>query len=177
MVMVKSTWRLSFVLAGIAAISGCVKETTVGEQHVFTYELWVPVCALLAGIAALPAGWVLRKAWSRGGWTLLILGPLVAVFIAPAVYRDCVILDDRGFAVRTGFWGTPPHEVSFENLRGVRVVDEKSYSRGREHTHDFFVCQMKDGRVAKVPVTDLCETAVPQILKALEEHGIPVERR
>jgi hypothetical protein len=175
--MIYSSRRLLFTLAAaVTALSGCVRESTVGQQHVFTYELWVPVSVLLAGIVAVPVGWVLRGWWARLGWGMLIMGPIAAIVVAPSLLRDRIAVDDHGFTMRTGIWGlTSVHEVSFENLRRVRAVAEKGTGRGADYTHHFLMCEMKDGGLAKVPVNNsVSETAAPHILKALEQHGIPV---
>jgi hypothetical protein len=56
----------TFAAAILCCTSGCIQETTEGSTHTFTYEWWVPTAALLGGLVAVPAGWMLRRSSARG---------------------------------------------------------------------------------------------------------------
>ncbi|HEY1784917.1 MAG TPA: hypothetical protein VGG30_05180, partial [Pirellulales bacterium] len=137
-----------FVLAILlAVVGGCVQESTDGATQTFSYELWLPVCVLLGGIVAAPAGWYLREYSGRLGWALLIGGPIAAIFFAPSLFRDRAIIDDAGFSLRTGIWGlTAVHEVKFDDIKVVRVTaEEVTGRRGRKETKVYMICERKDG--------------------------------
>jgi hypothetical protein len=45
--------------APVVFLVGCVKDSSDGDKHTFTYETWVPASLLLGGLVAAPAGWKL----------------------------------------------------------------------------------------------------------------------
>jgi hypothetical protein len=161
----------------LVILGGCVQETTDGATQTFTYEWWVPLSVLLAGIVAAPAGWVLRNSSERLGWALLILAPIAAIFFAPSLFRDRAMVDDSGFSVRTGIWGlTAVHEVKFDDLKQVRLISEEvTGRRGAKHTNFYLLCERKDGTSAKVPLNNtVSEAAAPHFVQRLADHGIPI---
>lgn len=161
----------------LLTLGGCVHEKVDGSTQSFTYELWVPLSALVVGIVAAPAGWFLRKTSQRFGWGLLIIGPLAAIFLAPSLFRDRAVVDDSGFSLRTGIWGlTAVHEVRFEELQRVRIISEEvTGRRGSKRTEYFLLCERKDGTTAKVPVNNkVAQAAAPHFLKRVSDHGIPI---
>ena len=129
-----------------------MRETTEGATTTFRYELWVPICAFLGGLVAVPAGLVLRQKSTRYGWALIILGPLAAVFLAPSVFLDRVVVDDAGIHSRTGIWGmTAVHDLKIADVSAVKIVSETSSTRrGGKKTNYFFLCESRHQRVREV---------------------------
>src|SRR5262245_14419497 len=85
--------------------TGCVDESRVNDETVFTYQLWVPLVTLVIGVVGLVLGIVLRRVNNYVGWILIVCGPLFAVGMAPSLFRDRVAISADGFHVRTGIWG------------------------------------------------------------------------
>lgn len=161
----------------IIVCSGCVRESTEGAETVFQYELWLPVIVLLAGVVASPAGWMLRKRSARLGWILMIGGPVAALLFAPSLYRDRVTVSDEGFHVRTGIWGlTAVHDVRFSQVRSITITAEETVGRrGRKKITHYFVCDLKVGGQAKVPINNgVTEAAGESILAHAAAQNIPI---
>ena len=172
----KSTICL-IVAALILLTSGCVDESVEGTTQTFTYELWVPLSVLVGGMVAGVAGWFLRDALGRFGWGLLIVGPILAVFFAPSLLLDRVVVSDTSFSQRTGIWGlTSVHDIAYDDLKMVRLTSEETRGRrGRKKTNYYLLCERKDGTEAKVPISNkVTETAAPYFLKRIAELGVPI---
>ena len=160
----------------LATFAGCVRQTTDGATTTFRYETWVPPSVLLAGIAAAPLGWQLRKRSARFGWGLVIAGPLAAFVLAPSLFRDRVTLADDGFHVRTGLWGlSAVHDVKFDEVRTLRIISETTTNRRGRKTNYFFLCEMKHGGSVKVPVNnEVSKAAAEPILRRVAARRIPI---
>jgi len=168
---------LGFVVFVLAATTGCVRETTDGSARVFSYELWLPLLVLGAGVAAAPIGWVLRKTSGRLGWGLLIVGPLAAIFFAPSLFSERAVVDEEGYTSHGGIWGlTTSHEVRFDDLTLVRITSKEVRGRrGRRKTEYYIVCVRKDGTSEEVPVNnDVTEAATLYFIEKLVDREIPV---
>jgi len=164
----------AFLLLGL---SGCVREDVDGSTFTYSNELWVSLVTLLAGVAAAPAGWYLRKQSARFGWGLLILSPFIVVGMAPSLYLDRAVVDDTHFSLRTGFWGmTAVHDVNFADLSRVRLIAEESTGRrGSKHTNYYLLCERKDGTSAKVPIGNkVAETAAPRLIEGAKAQNVPI---
>lgn len=167
-----SLWVIALVTA-----SGCVTESTEGSTSKFSYELWIPLSIFFGGVVAAPAGWVLRSWSGRVGWGLLVGGPLAALFFAPSMFLERVIVTENGFSSRGGIWGaTVSHDVEFKEIRSVRLTSEQSTGRrGRKKTNYYMICEKSDGTSAKVALgNDVAEAAAVRILMILSERGIPI---
>jgi hypothetical protein len=177
MAAIRSSVRIGLVGLAFATLCGCVREEVEGSTHVYRNELWVPFTVLLGGVAAAGVGWFLKKSSARYGWTLLILGPLAALLLAPSLFLDRGTVNDTGFVLRTGILGmTAVHDVKFDDLQMVRITREESRGRrGSKRTNYYMVCERKDGSSAKVPLgNDVAEAAALRFLHVLDEREIPV---
>lgn len=164
----------AFLLLGLG---GCVREDVDGSTITVTNELWVPLVALLGGIAAAPAGWFLRQKSARFGWGLLIFCPIIVLGIAPSLFLDRAVVDDTHFSLRTGIWGlTAVHEVKFADLSRIRLISEETTGRrGRKRTNYYLLCERKDGTSAKVPLGNkVAETAAPHLVERAKALNVPV---
>jgi hypothetical protein len=162
------------VASGLCALSGCVREVERSGEHVFRYELWVPLTALLGGMVAAPAGWALRRRSARLGWGLLILGPIAVFGVAPSLLCDRVSVDAEGFHVRTGIWGvTAVHDVKYDDVGTIRITAEQGRSRRGTHTNYYMNCDRKSGGSSKVPMSNaVTQASVEAILDGAKAHGI-----
>jgi hypothetical protein len=169
-------WTTAAALVLFAA-AGCVRESNNQGERAFQYELWVPLCVLLAGLAAGVAGFFLRKHNTRVGWALLIIGPLAALGFAPSMFLDRAAVSKDGFDIRTGIWGqTVIPTVKFADLSGIRITSEtRRTRRGGKSTSYYYICEKKSGGSVKVPVNNaVAQAAAPIILQEASARGIPV---
>ena len=166
-----------FACLVLAALTGCVQKSANGSSHVFTYEIWVPLLVLMGGIVGAPAGWFVRHASARLGWGLLILAPIGAIFFAPSLFMEKVVVHDDALTVRSGIWGmTANHDVKFDNVQMVRLTSEEVRGRrGRKTTNYYLVFVQKDGSQAKVSINNnVTEAAAPLILEKMDDREIPI---
>lgn len=169
--------RICLLAVVLGATGGCVREESDGNTHVFTYELWVPLSVVVVGFGAVPAGWFLRQKSARFGWSLVVIGPLAAIALAPSLLRDRVVLDETSFSRRSGIWGlTSVQHVYFDDLRQVRITFEVVRGRrGRDETNYYLLCEQKDGSQVKIPLANsVIETAAPHFLEKVSNHAIPI---
>jgi hypothetical protein len=160
----------------LLSASGCVRESTNQDEHVFQYELWVSGGVLLLGIVAGVAGFFLRKHNSRAGWALLILGPLAALGFGPSMFLERTVVRKEGFEMHTGIWGqtvVPP--MKFADLSGIRMTSEtRRTRRGGRSTSFYLNCDKKAGGSTKVPVNNgVAQAAAKLILQEAMGQGVP----
>jgi hypothetical protein len=173
--------RLSWFFAGmgLAAVAGCYQQTSENNSLVFSYQAWVPPLVALVGVALIPAGIFLFTRQQRrfAGVCVAVLGPIVAIGIAPTFYMDRVVVSEEGFYSRHGFWWDPTvHQVRFQDLNQVTlVVEEKIGRRGRKNYSYYFDCSFKQGKQERIPLGDLVRQAMPEIVKRFKEHGVPIQ--
>jgi hypothetical protein len=160
----------------LLSASGCVRESTNQDEHVFQYELWVSGGVLLLGIVAGAGGFFLRKHNGRAGWALIILGPLAAICFAPSMFLERTIVRKDGFEMHTGIWGqtvVPP--MKFADLSGIRMTSEtRRTRRGGRSTNFSLNCDKKSGGSTKVPVNNgVAQAAAKLILQEAMGQGVP----
>ncbi|HEX5447488.1 MAG TPA: hypothetical protein VFW87_26975 [Pirellulales bacterium] len=169
-------WPSAVMFLLLAATAGCVRETSDGSGEAFQYELWAPLAMLVAGAAAAPAGWFLRSRSTRLGWGLLVLGPVFALALAPSLYLERTTVDDGGFHIRSGIWGsTAVFDLNFSDIRSIRFTSETRATRRGQRTEHFMMCALASGGETKIPVNnDVKRAAVRAIVRRASEHGISV---
>jgi hypothetical protein len=166
---------LATIILLITWCSGCVRESTVGDHHIFRYEAWVPGVILLAGLVAAAAGWVLRKSNGRYGWILLILGPVAALGFAPSMFLDRVDVGPDGFSRHSGIWGmTSVQDVAFASVSNMQLeTREERGRRGRRVERQYLVCNLKSGEKVELPAAnDVAREAIPEIARIADSKGI-----
>ena len=169
-------WLVTIVLF-CAVCSGCVRESTEGDKHIYQYELWVSGAIFLAGIVAAVAGLALRKSSGRYGWTMLILGPVLVLGVAPSMFLDHVDVGPDGFSRHSGIWGmTAVQDVAFADVSRLQVeTREERGRRGRKVERQYLVCYLKNGEKVELPAgNDVAREAVPQIAEIANNKGIQV---
>jgi hypothetical protein len=173
--MTKRAFCLMSLMLFVAMASGCVRETTNGDEHRFSYELWVPGLLFLGGLIATPAGWYLRETTARLGWGLLILGPIAAFGFAPSMFLDHVEVRPDGFSRHSGIYGmTANAEVKFTDVNHMHLstVEERG-RRGRKVMRTYIMWEMKDGSTVKLPAgNDVVEAAAQTMVDAAGEAGV-----
>src|SRR5688572_12914554 len=88
-------------------VAGCYERVARGQESIYRFAWWLGPLVIIAGIAAFPAGWFLRKLSAKWGFVLMFMAPFVLFFTAPAMYSDRVLIDDEHFEARFGFWFSP----------------------------------------------------------------------
>lgn len=168
-------WIVPFFVV-LITISGCVREAAEGDRITFTYELWVPMVAVVIGVAATVLGWMIRNKAGRKGWGLVIVAPIATILLAPGLYGDIAVLDKDSFHLRTGIWSmTAVHDVRFDDVTKIRITTEVTTGRRGRNVNHYFVCERKDGTQAKIPIVNqLVKGAAPLILAIAQKREIPV---
>jgi hypothetical protein len=165
---------LCIVLSALMLLtaSGCYERTTQGDQAIYHFAWWLGPAVIVGAILAVPAGWALRKVSERFGFALMILGPVLLVMVAPAMFSDRVVVDKDHFEARYGIWFSPSvHSIRFDDLREIRYVKTRG-ARGR--TNWQLHCITKGGETRAVSAGDLVRQTVPEILDRARAKGLQV---
>lgn len=170
-------FSLILVASFLLVMSGCVDERTEGSTHTLRYALWVPMSALLGGVAATIGAWFLPRNFEKYRAILFIFGLLSAVLFAPSLLLEQVFVDDSKLDARGGIWGlTNVQKISFDDLKQVRLITEVTSSRrSSKKTNHFFLCEKKDGTVEKLPINNqVTIAAAPYFVEEVSKRGIPI---
>lgn len=170
--------RAVLFAASLLALSatGCVRETVDGSVTRIGYELWMTALWVVAGLVAVPAGWVLRPNSPRIGWPLLIAGPILLFGVAPTAALTTGEINDEGFAVRSGVWGaTAGGEAKFADVSALRQTSEKTTGRrGRKKTTYYLNYDLKTGGSGKISLgNDVAFRTAERIIEVGTSKGIP----
>ena len=168
--------RKAFVCLALLFLCGCIDDRNVNGGRLISYQLWVPAGVMAVGLVAIPIGLILRRKLAWAGWSLMIIGPIAAIVMAPSLYRDRVEISDDRLFVRTGIWGlTAVHDVEFAKLKQIRITAEVVRDKNSTRTNYFYNCDTAAG-VVKVPVNNaLTQYAAPLILESVRKRGIPIQ--
>lgn len=172
--------RLCCVVAAVCCtvVVGCYRKSADGDGLVFSFQPWVPLLVILAGVAAVAMGIRIFSNKDRvRGVLLTVGGPVIVAVVAPGMYLDRVVVNDDGFYSRHGFWWSPTiHQIRYDDLQRVTVgFEERTGRRGRKSISYFFDCTLKSGQQERVPIGDIMEEALPEIVAHFKDHHIPVE--
>jgi hypothetical protein len=158
---------------------GCVDRSVSGDQITYDYSWWVPVTVLLGSLVAFPLGLLLRKRSGRAGVGLMILSPVLAILVFPAMLMDKVKVDSQHFETHYGLWFAPSrHNVRFDDLVEMRLVTyEERTRRGGRRTKQKLVCVHKSAAPQDtVHLGDLVRQAAPEIMDRAQAQGVAVTR-
>ena len=156
---------------------GCVDRSVSGDQTTYDYAWWVPVVVLLGSLVAFPVGLLIRKRAGRIGIGLMILSPVLAVLVFPAMLLDKVKIDSQHFETHYGFWFAPSkHNVRFADLVEMRLVTyQERTRRGGRRTKQKLLCIHKDAAPQEtVHLGDLVRHAAPEIMDRAQARGVAV---
>ena len=172
--------RIGMVAAviGLALFAGgCVDRDVSGDTVTYDYAWWVPVLSLVAALVAFPVGLVLRKRSGRFGWGLMIVAPILAILVFPAMLLDKVKVDSNHFETHYGFWFAPTkHNVRFDDLVELRLVTyQERTRRGGRQTKQKFLC-IYNSAAAKdtVQLNTLVKEAAEEIVRRAQAKGVTV---
>jgi hypothetical protein len=162
----------AFVLLGL---SGCVSRQVQGDTAVYTWEGYVGILVVLAGLGAAAAGWFLCEYEKRLGYSLLIGVPLLLVFLAPGLFLNSVRVDDDHFEVHTGWWWAPTEEnIRFSDVQEIEYYEEEHFNRRGTSYSYYLECLLKSGERKQVPLDMLGEVAADEIFEKAEARGVTV---
>ncbi len=162
-------FALSFCL-----LAGCIDRSTEGKTSVYTYSLSLVVTALVGGMALIYFGFSPRPGEPRlRGYFSIVLGLVLMAVAVPALRTDRVEVDPEHFTSTHGPpWNLLHHDVHFKALREIRIeVTEKAFRYQRRKDYAL-VCRFKSGNEEKVPVGNVMQDAVGQILSIAEQRRI-----
>jgi hypothetical protein len=143
----------------------------------FHYQLWIPICIFAGGLVVIPIGYLVRNAWDRIGWGLMILGPLAALGLAPTYFIERTVVDDKGFDAKYGFYGIYSQRVEFESVKSIRIVEEEMGGR-RKRVSDVIYFDLKSGGSERLILgNELNREAGKQILKKAADRKIPIAEK
>jgi hypothetical protein len=159
-------------------LAGCYDKVTDANGLTFSFQIWVPIAIILAGIVAVPIGIVLLRRKQYFWGVVLVLGGIAGAFaIAPGMFLDKVIVNQTGFYSRHGFWwNSTVHDIKYDQLNLVQlVVEESTGRRGRKNYSYYFDCSLKSGKRDRVPLGDIMREALPEIAEQFRKHGVTVQ--
>ncbi len=160
--------RLILPLA-LVFLTGCTEETVEGSKLTVKFATWVPIAVILGGIAAGVGGFFLKRYNTKYGWTLLVLGPVMAVIVGPGMLKDHLIVDDDHFELETGFWFMPTkHSIRFDEIRSIEIKEEPN----GKSTKVTMYCRKNNNEMVAVPVGDLMKQgALDRIVQRAKSKG------
>jgi hypothetical protein len=174
MATVRRLWGI-FLGVGLLAASGCITRESLGDEVVYSFPTWMVVLTVVAGVAAVPVGWLVTRKNRLAGWMVMVLGPPAAGLFAPMLASDRVAFDADHFEARYGFWWSPSEfNIRFADVQEIRWVTKEGSSRGRQTYSHFLDCVMKSGRTQQVSVGTVMQEAVDEILARARARGVPV---
>lgn len=113
------------------ALAGCVTRSSDGVAVTVGYAWWLPLGIALAGLAAIPIGFLWRRKSARLGWVLMTFGPAGAIMFAPSLFLERTVVDATSVTVRSGIWGrTAGLDVDLQALQSIRIETEMTGGKG-----------------------------------------------
>jgi hypothetical protein len=171
-------FRIAFGLLVLGAVVLFLESRSIrihtasrGDEVVFRFARPTLLISIMAAILPLAAAYLMFA--SRVG-LLRLFGFLPAfmglmlVFVAYQVATDRVVIGQSSLLVpEAGFPLRSHSRFAYEELSGV-VCQKAADAKGRDLE---FI--RRDGRKTSIPVGDLVQQALPQIVKALDLHAVP----
>ena len=177
--------RFAGLLVLASAISGCTHETQDGITTVIQWDWWVPLLVIVGGIACFFLGLFMSRLSStlsspglcrllaRFGLAATFLGPIVCIFIVPALFNDKVTVNPDGFTARFGLWWSPSvYDARFADLSRIELLPKEKAGK----TEYYLVCFRKEGGYEAIPDHGLIKRGgAAKIVETARQLGIPVE--
>jgi hypothetical protein len=161
------------LLAGfLLTFSGCLRETTQGDVQTFTYPWWVAVTIFLAGAATTWLGYVLLPKNDKPAYVMLLVGPVVALAVAPSYFFYKVTVGPEELTARYGPFGVGTvQRVKYSELAEVKFT----FTRSRRSTTYFLDCKKQDEDLVSLSL-DIqgIKAAAPRFIQYVRAKNIPV---
>jgi hypothetical protein len=150
-----------------------IERTTAGDTTNYRFSPWLAIVFVAGGLLVIPAGYLLLR-WIGGGCALMAFGLAAIIAAGVGIHHDQVRVDAEQFELIVGFWLAPDtHRVRFDDLQSIRRVSRTTEGRW-SHTVYELHCVAKDGSVQKVPIGDLMQHAVGEVLDRARGRAVPV---
>jgi hypothetical protein len=157
------------------SVAGCYERRQSGEEAVYTFQWWVVLAVVAAGIALVVGGLLWTRRDRVRGIILAIAGVLAVAVGAPMFVLDRVTIGPDRLYLNTGYWFAPNrHEVHFSDVSRADVEAQVTPSRRGPKKSYFFIFHKKSGQTERVPIGDLMKEAYPEITERLRDCQIPL---
>jgi hypothetical protein len=175
---------LMALVLGSAAACGCYERVSNDGRVEFYFPVWVVLLGILVTFAfpiTLIALLNWHKCFQADRLPTILFMIVGALFVGMShLYRiiiERVVVDEEGFYCRYGeWWDVSTYQIYYDELVQVRVVVEAKRGRHGWITYKYYLdCSFKSGKQERVAVGSLMLQALPDILKQLRRHGVPVD--
>lgn len=172
----KTRWLAPLLALPFLLLTGCVDRTTNGGTTTYTFALWIVGVAVLLGLALIAIGYFTRKkgpVWKTV--FVILLGVVVIAIGVPMMWLDRVEVDDEHFVSTHGLpWDRKTHDVRFDQLQGIQVEMVVTKQKNGAEKKSYTLQCSKSGGGESVPVGNVMERAVGQILGNARKKGVPL---
>ncbi len=166
-------WALSLFV--LCLLSGCTERSTSGNTSVYTFATWALALPVLLGLFLIGVGFATRKKQPWGSYGLMALGVFVPALGVPLMLMDKVEVNDEHFINTIGLpWDQKKIEIRFDDLREIQiqVIETQSKSQGTRISYKLACSTKSSGTPEIVPVGNLMDPALGQILGIAKKKGI-----
>jgi hypothetical protein len=137
------------LLAGfLLSFSGCLQETNQGDVQSFAYPWWLSLVIFLAGALTTWVGYLLLPTNEKPAYIMLLVGPIVALVIAPSYLVNKTTVGPEELHSRYGFFGLDTRHVKYAELTEVKFTSVRS----RRSTSYFLDCKKQDEDLISLPL-------------------------
>lgn len=166
--------QLGVIALAVALLgfSGCqLQETTRGDLQVFTYPGWLSLVLFLAGGLVTAMGYFLLPSNEKPAYMMLLIGPIVAIFVAPSYWLNKTTVGPEELHSRSGTFGTTVRHVKYSELTEVKLTS----TRSRRSTNFYLDCKTRDDREISLPLqVEGIKAAAPQFIQYLRAKRVAI---
>ncbi len=165
----------SLIVSGCLLLTGCVTRSVDNQAVSIYYQWWIPIGVFVVGLACVPVGLKVRNQAGPVGWGLIFLGPLAALMFAPALFFEHAVVNDKGFQIRSGFFGrTAAQDLDFDSIKAIRIGTEETRGRNSRWIEVLYF-ELNRGMMSHFPLNnDVKIEAGKEIIVRAMQRGIPV---
>lgn len=161
-------WSLGIL--AVVALSGCADRVESDGTITYSMPAWTWISALLLGL--LFAGLGVRA--TSQGWRWWIVSAVCWFLFLPGLYGDRAMLTQESFDLKRGFpFQANSARVEFAQVQRLVVTTSRD-RKGR--TKMRLVFEHAGDRKTIIPGGDLVKGALPDLLRIMQERGIPILR-
>jgi len=169
----RSCRRLAVIAlaAFLLCFSGCLQEKTIGDVQTFTYPMWVSVVIFLGGGVATAVGYFLLKTNEKPAYILLLVGPVVALFVAPSYFFHKTSVGPEELRARYSLWGMEGKTARYSELAEIKFTSTES----RRSRNYYLECTTREGKLVSLSLqVESIKAAAPRFLEYARARRISV---
>lgn len=154
-----------------------IERTLSGDAILFAFKWWVPVLAILGGLAmAAFSVWYAKTRKSFRGAIGLIAGVFCAGLLGPSMWLDRLAVTPAGFKGQTGNWFAQKRfDVAFHDLRAIHIGRETYKAGVRPRTRTVLeLLPAGAGPTERLEVNDMMQVAITDVLTNARNAGVKV---